>query len=114
MTFFPVVFISWSCSNTETTLVFENKTNLKIDSVLFTVNNCTYTAYSIKPNSDFIKKVNFDTLKLNNHDILVSATIFIADSVPKYSYDYNDLTGTLEEEYKITLSENFSTRWAVK
>lgn len=105
---------SWSCHNNQTTLVFENNSNSKIDSVLFTVNNCSYKVYEINARSRFEKKVVFDTLKLNNHDMMVSATIFIKDSLPKYSYDYTDLSGTLEDEYKIIMSENFSTRWWVK
>ncbi|MBC7935369.1 MAG: hypothetical protein H7Y86_08465 [Rhizobacter sp.] len=101
--------LSWKCSPNSTVLTFENKSGLHIDSVLFTINNASYKIRKIGPNTTIRERVTFDTIKLNNHDVMVMAKIFLKDSFFRGGFHYNDLYGGLDDEYILTLKEDSTT-----
>ncbi len=59
---------------------------------------------SIKPNSTITNTIYPDSIQLNNHDIMITATLFLNGSFFKYGVYYNDLTGDLQKEYILTLT----------
>lgn len=99
-----IVLSGW-CSKffISTDLTFINQSSIHIDSVFFSLNNYSYKMVSIKPNSTITNTIYPDSIRLNNHDIMITATLFLNGSFFKYGYNYNDLNGDLGKGYILTL-----------
>lgn len=100
-----VILLGWSCAYFRSTnLTFINNSIIYVDSVGFTLNNykCEMLV-AIAPNSIVKKTVYPDSIRLNSHDIVVHASIFVKGKLFKYCYNYTDLSGDLEKGYKLIL-----------
>jgi hypothetical protein len=91
-------------SNKTTTVVFENKSNLQVDSVIFTINKYKgKKILNIGPGGRGIRKISADSIDTNKHDVMVMASIFGNGKFVKDGFYYTDLSGSLHESYTLTL-----------
>ena len=97
-----------------TSVSFENKSEKYIDSVVFYINNFKLKIININPGETKQEAVNMDSVKLNNHDAIVRAYIYIKDSLFRDTYNYNDLRGDLNEKYTLILNKDLTTRLVSK
>lgn len=105
-----IVSLSWGCFNVKSTnLIFTNNSAVYVDSVGFTLNNYKYKMVSIAPKSTLRKTIYPDSIRLNSHDITITASIFVKDTLFRFCYNYNDLYGGLSKDYRLVLKEDSTT-----
>lgn len=107
-----VILLSWSCAYFRSTnLTFVNESRVYVDSVGFTLNNykCEMLI-AIAPGATVKKIIYPDSIRLNSHDIVVHASIYVKGKLFKYLYDYNDLYGSLDKGYKLVLKADSSAQ----
>lgn len=95
--------------NKKTTFVFENKSNLIVDSVTFTINNYKSKIINIKPAEKGLRVILNDSIDVNLHDVTVIGSIFVNGQLIKGGFYYNDLSGSLNEKYTLTLNRDMTT-----
>jgi len=99
-----ILVLGWRCTGFENTnITFINNSGIHVDSVLFSINNYKCKMVSILPNSTITKKIYTDSIRLNNHDITVGASLFVKGVLFRNTFLYNDLSGDLSKNYKLTL-----------
>jgi hypothetical protein len=105
-----IVSLGWGCFYAKTTnLTFTNNSAIYVDSVGFTLNNYKYKMLSIAPKSTLKKAIYPDSIRLNGHDLTVTASIFVKDTLFRFCYNYNDLYGVLSKDYRLVLKEDSTT-----
>jgi hypothetical protein len=92
----------------KTTVVFENKSDLQVDSVLFTINKYKCKITKVGPAERGAKEIPKDSIDTNNHDVMVTGSIFVNGKLAKSQYDYNDLSGSLNDTYTLTLNRDLT------
>ena len=95
--------------NKKTTFVFENKSDLLVDSVTFTINKYESKITNIKPDEKGIREILTDSIDVNLHDVTVIGSIFVNGQLIKGGFYHNDLSGSLNEKYTLTLNRDMTT-----
>lgn len=103
-----------SCYSQKRTITFINQSEFIIDSIGIGVSSAD--SYSIKyvninTSDSVITVIPHNEPRSNNHDITVDITIYIKDHSLIYSYNYNDLSGYLANDYTILLNKKREVRW---
>lgn len=103
-----------SCYSQKRTITFINQSEFIIDSIGIGVSSAD--SYSIKyvninTSDSVITIIPHNEPRSNNHDITVDITIYIKDHSLIYSYNYNDLSGYLANDYTIVLNKKREVRW---
>ncbi|MCZ2299748.1 MAG: hypothetical protein LC134_09755 [Chitinophagales bacterium] len=103
-----------SCYSQKRTITFINQSEFIIDSIGIGVSSAD--SYSIKyvninTSDSVITVIPHNEPRSNNHDITVDITIYIKDHSLIYSYNYNDLSGYLANDYTIVLNKKREVRW---
>jgi len=117
--FFVAVFLialviqAYAC-NFKTDVVFENKSERKIDSVVFHLNNYKFNIKDIKPNEEKRQEIMSNQVTLNNHDVIFRAYIYEKDSLLRHTNSYNDLSGSLVKNYTLILNKDLTTKIIIK
>jgi hypothetical protein len=91
------------------TVFFENKSNLHIDSVIFKINNSKLKIININPSETATSEAFADSISTNKHDVTVVASIFTNGKLIKGGFYYNDLSGSLNSQYTLTLNSDMTT-----
>lgn len=108
--FLSITILSWKFILKEKIrLIFINKTNAKIDSVIFHLNNYKYKMDKIKAKSEKIVVIYPDSIRLNNHDIIIRADIYNKGILFRGAFNYNDLRGDLNKGYILLLNKDSTT-----
>jgi hypothetical protein len=110
-----VIFIS-GCFWQNRKIVFINQSDFVIDSVY--IGAASADVYSVKtenvkPNDSFIITIPWGKPKSNKHDTDAFITIFIKGYTPISSNQYQDLSGHLLSDYRITLNKNKEIEWKI-
>ena len=95
-------------SNTKTKVVFENKSDLQIDSVVLTINKYRCKIANIGPAERRTREILKDSIDTNKHDVMVRGFIFVNGNLIKDEYHYNDLSGSISESYTLTLNRDLT------
>ena len=103
-----------SCYSQKRTITFINQSEFIIDSIGIGVSSAD--SYSIKyvninTSDSVITVIPHNEPRSNNHDITVDITIYIKDHSLIYSYNYNDLSGYLANDYTIEMNKKREVRW---
>jgi len=103
-----------SCYSQKRTITFINQSEFIIDSIGIGVSSAD--SYLIKyvninTSDSVITIIPHNEPRSNNHDITVDITIYIKDHSLIYSYNYNDLSGYLANDYTIVLNKKREVRW---
>lgn len=103
-----------SCYSQKRTITFINQSEFIIDSIGIGVSSAD--SYLIKyvninTSDSVITIIPHNEPRSNNHDITVDITIYIKDHSLIYSYNYNDLSGYLANDYTIVLNKKKEVRW---
>ena len=105
------VALGWKCFlSQKVTLTFINDSSINIDSVVFSMNNYKCKMQIMKLQSKTAITIYPDSIRLNNHDVIVRAYLYIKDSLFRGASNYNDLYGGLDKGYKLILKADSTTQ----
>jgi hypothetical protein len=93
----------------KTTFIFENKSDLHVDSVTFTINKYKNKITNIRPGKREVYEILRDSVDTNLHDITIIGSIFCSGKLIKGGFYHNDLSGSLNDQYTLTLNSNMTT-----
>jgi hypothetical protein len=105
-----LTLFGWGCGLfSQSKIIFNNDSNVKIDSVIFHINSSTFISYNVGVKSQKQILINSDSVKLNNHDVVVRAEIFAYGNLFRGASFYNDLSGSLSNCYILNLKSDSTT-----
>ncbi|MBS1554569.1 MAG: hypothetical protein JSU09_06565 [Bacteroidetes bacterium] len=103
------IFIQCIYFQKRTTFTVENKSDLFLDSVVFKVNNVTFSIKNISPSSEARQTIKTDSVRTNNHDVMITASVYSKGKLVKGGFYYNDLSGSLNPTYVLVLKADLTT-----
>ena len=65
---------------------------------------------SVAPFSKIKNTIYPDTFRSNAHDVTVSASLYVYDSLIRHDFCYNDLYGGLDKGYKLIINPDSSIK----